>query len=169
MTLAGRLSRWLALAVALLTLAGGLASAAFTSRRLWNEFDERLQDKANGLMSLAEQYQGKIEFDLADQFMPEYSVGQPREYYQLTSEATGFAQAARSLGDLRLEPPAGLGATPSFSDVVLPDGRPGRALWVRFSRGARSPSGPAIRVAPSRRSCSSGGEPRRSARPSATS
>jgi signal transduction histidine kinase len=132
-TLAGRLSRWLALGVAFLTLAGGLASAAFTSRRLWVEFDERLQDKANGLMSLAEQYQGKIEFDFADQFMPEYSVREPREYYQLTSPEAGFAQASRSLGDLHLDPPAALGDSPLFLDTLLPDGRPGRAAWVRFA------------------------------------
>ena len=136
-SLRARLARSLSLAMATLSLLGGLVSAELATRRLRQDFDDRLVEKALGLVSLSEQYRGEIEFDFADEFMPEFSTLAPLEYFQLVSAARApgekaFSESSRSFGDTRVDPPPDLGDQPRLEDIVLPDGRPGRAVWIAY-------------------------------------
>ena len=53
------------------------------SNDMKTEFDQSLQEKAGALMSLVTQNKGVMDFDFADELMPEYQREDNPEYFQL--------------------------------------------------------------------------------------
>jgi len=112
------------LLVSLALLFGGAGAAVFFRTRavLTREFDAALRAKAAVLTADTEYDEdGKIELDVKGLVMPEFERD---EYYQLWVPDGQTVARSPSLGFDDLPQREG--------DVVLPNGRPGRAIAVRF-------------------------------------
>lgn len=125
---------------------GGAAVYFFVRIVLTAQFDDALLVKATALASavkLEDLPTGRaIEFDFVDESMPEFERARDPEYFELWqlagageapvtlhrsrsmgSSTIGFGPAPRKLGGSRA-------STATFADVALPDGRPGRGVWL---------------------------------------
>lgn len=114
-----------------LTLSG-IASSIAVEKMLRREFDRTLLAKARLLATLTEHDLGRIVIHFADEYMPEFSTAPPREYFQLWTGNGRVVERSRSLGRDRLPRPASGEPSPQFTDLVLPDGRPGRLVRISF-------------------------------------
>lgn len=103
-----------------------------TSIWLGHEYDESLQAKANVLVTLMKDTPQGLDFDFADEFMPEFDDGQSPEYFQLWVNNKHIFEKSNSLNEseLPLSPSATLGYT--IQDLTLPDGRDGRMIQIVF-------------------------------------
>jgi two-component system sensor histidine kinase QseC len=102
------------------------------------EFDNALTNKANYLKTLVKVInpsQSLVEFDFADEFMPEFSLPAEGEYFQLWQGAKEFERSDSLLKfkDASLIKPTQALNTTEFYNVTLPDGRSGRAIVSTFS------------------------------------
>lgn len=118
--------------LAILGLAG-VGGYAYVRRALTRQFDDSLLTKANSLHLLLRQERrsatGKVEFDFADNAMPEFDKGGTAEYFELWTADRKVIERSNSLGQNDLSLPAGAaGITPQFDDVQLPDGRRARSV-----------------------------------------
>ncbi|MBU0640195.1 MAG: sensor histidine kinase N-terminal domain-containing protein [Planctomycetes bacterium] len=121
-----------ALGTALVLLVSGALLYALISRALWAAFDHALAAKARSLTALAEQDQGRLEFDLAEVKLPEFEPSGQAEFFQVwLPHGTVFARSA-SLCGTDLDRIAGTLAAPAFQTVRLPDGRSGRIVGLTF-------------------------------------
>lgn len=104
------------------------------------EFDSRLLDKANVLTTLTQELEEGVEFDFADEFMPEFESETDPQYFQIwlhgggnfyDGDGSNF-ERSRSLIDNNL--PRQLTNTPGvlFSDTILPDQTTGRLVQSTF-------------------------------------
>lgn len=96
------------------------------------EFDLAQEARAQAIATLVVARGDSIEFDFADEIMPEFSRVEEPEYFELFREDGTPFERSVSLGErnLSLPPP---GTDGSGWNVRLPDGRPGRALAMRFT------------------------------------
>lgn len=99
---------------------------------LRQEFDQALESKARALVTLSEQDESGIEFEFADEYMPEFEREKEPEYFQLRIDDREVFERSRSLGSLDLPHLSPLSLQPRFLDVELPDGRSGRLVQVDF-------------------------------------
>lgn len=101
----------------------------FEMRKL---FDTALLDKARALETLTEQETDGIEFEFADEIMPEFEAEDDPQYFQIWLNGDAVLERSRSLGNDNLP----RFRTPlnqhSFADLTLPDGRPGRLVEIVF-------------------------------------
>ncbi|MDF1797816.1 MAG: histidine kinase dimerization/phospho-acceptor domain-containing protein [Planctomycetota bacterium] len=124
-------------------LAGGglllAAGATFLQVRigdvLQEGFDDALVSKVSALATLVtvdpESYTG-IEFNFGDEFMPEFEDEDGAEYFQLVFADGRPIEHSKQLGLGSLGFRAGGDAEPVLRDLVLPDGRRGRAVELDF-------------------------------------
>jgi signal transduction histidine kinase len=117
----------LALFLVLALIGGGLH--LLVQRLLTAHFDAALAEKTRVLAGLMKQEHGGFELELGETPMPEFERPVEPEYFQLWLGERVF-QRSRSLGPGELPRPSG--AALSFADLPLPDGRRGRAAWLRF-------------------------------------
>lgn len=98
------------------------------------EFDNALTDKSNYLKTLVKVTPEGTEFDFADEFMPEFSASTQASFFQLW-QGTSVFERSKSLrhfeGADLLKKDIPLNSA-IFADVVLPDGREGRAMVSYF-------------------------------------
>ncbi len=117
---------WLALlVVGELTLEFGLESY------LLDEMDEALLNKAHTLATLVFDRGDSVEFEFADELMPEFSAHEDPEYFEIVYEDGTLVERSRSLGRTPLP-----GISENESSVTrwtleLPDGRSGRGVAFR--------------------------------------
>ncbi|MBB1269493.1 sensor histidine kinase KdpD [Shewanella sp. SR44-3] len=102
------------------------------------EFDSALTNKANYLKTLVKvtnPSQSQVEFDFADEFMPEFSLPADGEYFQLWQDGKEFERSDSLLKfkDASLIKPAQALNTTEFYNITLPDGRSGRAIVSTFT------------------------------------
>jgi signal transduction histidine kinase len=83
------------------------------------------------MVTLTEQDEGEVEFDLVEELAPEFKPGERAEYVQLLFQDGTVLSKSTSLGATRLDYDA-IEVEPSFADLTLPDGRPGRMVTFRF-------------------------------------
>jgi signal transduction histidine kinase len=98
------------------------------------EFDSALTDKSNYLKTLVKVTQEGTEFDFAGEFMPEFGISTKASFFQLWQGDAVFERSESlspfpNINLLKKELPLN-GAF--FADVVLPDGRDGRAMVSYF-------------------------------------
>jgi two-component system sensor histidine kinase QseC len=95
------------------------------------QFNAALADKAHALCSLIKmQANGELEFELAQQ--PISPSGNAEfEYFQIWDEDGTVLMRSPALGKQDL--PRLAAQTPVFVDIDLPEGRPGRAMLLRFA------------------------------------
>lgn len=131
-SIARRLSLRLVLAVSILLLAFALGIDTLFGHYLRTEFDRALLAKAQSLSTLLEQDEEGVDFDFAPETMPEFAAGPAAEYFQLWLEGWPHSQGAPALGAHGLPRFATRASTPRYRNLILPDGRAGRAVQLDF-------------------------------------
>jgi two-component system sensor histidine kinase QseC len=115
----------LAMAVVLALL--GIAVYYFTWRALIAQFDAGLMVKAKALASMVEQDDDKVKFDYEPGDMPEFQMGQHKEFFEIWMDDGRVIAKSASLGKANLaRGHADAGGAP----MTLPDGRHGRSLTI---------------------------------------
>lgn len=99
---------------------------------LRGEFDQALENKARALVTLTEQEESGVEFDFADEYMPEFERETEPEYFEVWTDDGEVLERSRSLGSVNFPHQRPFSLQPRFRDVELPDGRSGRLVQVDF-------------------------------------
>ncbi len=127
-----RLAVYILLGMAVLLITAGAVIDYLLREQLQQEFDRNLLAKAMTLVTLTDQESGEVEFDFADEFMPEFSAADRPEYFQLwLSDGTEFGRS-RSLRDLDMPRSEPTTEEPLFTDLALGDGRLLRMVSFAF-------------------------------------
>lgn len=128
------LVRSLLLGLGVLSLALGIALYSVARVSITRQFDHALLSKAKAIATLVEQVNdNKYEVDFADELMPEFDRRKSPEYFEVWGPDGQSLERSRSLGDKHLEQFSGTLKKPAVRELLLPDGRRGRALGIRFS------------------------------------
>ncbi len=97
-------------------------------------FDDSLLNRAKTLVTLTENDLDQVEFEFADEVMPEYDDVTARPgYFQLWFMDGAVFEKSHSLKGRSLSFPATTGAAPSFDNILLIDGRAGRQVSLTFT------------------------------------
>jgi len=100
---------------------------------LEHEFDESLEAKVNVLVTLMKDTPDGLDFDFADEFMPEFETAEEPEYFQIWLDDKSVFERSHSLGKNKKLPYEELTAPGYlYKDILLPDGRLGRMVQVVF-------------------------------------
>ena len=99
---------------------------------LEKEYDANLHAKANTLVTLTKDLDDGVDFDFAEEFMPEYGISDSSEYFELWTHGEGVFERSDSLLDNDL-PYLGLEQQGyAFQDLPLIDSRQGRMIQIVF-------------------------------------
>ena len=93
----GQLSKRVMLLIALVFLSSALVINLIVTNWLENEYDVTLKSKASVLVTLVKDNQGGVDFDFADEFMPEFEAQKNPEYFQLWREDQSIFERSHSL------------------------------------------------------------------------
>lgn len=112
----------------------GAGLYAVLKRSLTAEYDAGLLSKARALATLTErESDGTVEFDFADEFLPEFERAKEPEYFEIWLEDGRVLERSRSLESRDLPRNAGTFDGPLFWNLSLLDGRRGRAVGIVFA------------------------------------
>lgn len=131
-SLGRRLKSNITVGVALLVSVFILFSVYIIVERLENNFDKALESKARTLLTLVKLYPEGVEFDFADEFMPEFESKINPEYFQIWKEDASVLEKSRSLNNdtlplMTLEEQETL-----FLNSIIHDDREIRAIYISF-------------------------------------
>ncbi len=126
------LTRWLLLGIAALIIVAGTACHRLVGTLLLDRLDRALVAKARTLGALVEREVFGMEFAFSDDLMPEFSRTERPEFFQIWLDDGKELARSRRLGNESLPRLAGPPDRPVLHDIVLPDGRSGRAAGVRL-------------------------------------
>lgn len=109
-----------------------LLSDFTVTRWLENQYDESLIVKASLLVTLTKDTPDGIDFDFADEFMPEFERKKSPEYFQLWTHDKEVFERSHSLKEhdleyLNIKTPGQI-----ITDIELLDGRKGRMIQIVF-------------------------------------
>lgn len=125
--------RWLIISgVGTVLLTASLILQYVVEKRLVGEYDRALTAKARALATLTKQFGTEVEFDFADEFMPEFEAPWNPEYFQLWYENGSVLERSRSLKSGNLPRSGRTEPGQWISNLALPDGREGRAVEIVF-------------------------------------
>ena len=110
----------------------GVTIYSLMRRGLLAEFDGKLATKARALAVMVEQEDDQILVAFQKYRMQEFARTVRPEYYQIWQDSGEVVSRSRRLESGNLPQPAGSLNSPDYQDTVLPDGRPGRAVGIRF-------------------------------------
>lgn len=132
-----KLSRYISISISILLVSILLITDMAVDSWIDVEFDRAMTNKANLLTTLISEDSDEvhgIEFDFADEFMPEFSGNNDPEYFQLWLENKVFERSKT----LELFDVNDLAKTTvklnqsTIIDITLPDGRSGRMYFTKF-------------------------------------
>lgn len=103
---------------------------------LSNEFDSSLVRSARAMLPLIDQRGSKTILAPELSQMPQFRRPARPEYFEVRDLNTGTSSLSQSLGDATLSMPTPTGEA-MIQSLSLPDGRPGRAVAIRFKPGFR--------------------------------
>ena len=126
------LTRRLLLGLLFLIVVGNTSLYLFIYHRMVSHFDAALEARIHALAGMMEQDSGKIGLEMRKEFLPEYNRKYNAEYYQIWSEDGEVVGRSPSLKGKDLPRRTGPFESPAFWNLVLPDGRKGRAIGVSF-------------------------------------
>ena len=122
------------LAAFLLLLGGALAALYFAARdEIIEQFDDALRAKALAISSLTVQQGADIQLDATDQLSRSFGDEHLRGFFEIRSENAEPLQRSASLAGADLPLPEKSLTRPRLWDITLPNGRPGRALAIKFT------------------------------------
>jgi signal transduction histidine kinase len=149
-SLRNRLALALVAGFALLLALASVLTVSLVADRVTAEFDAALLAKARALAALVDQEADRVDFDYTAQTMPEFEREQDPEHFQLWLDS---GAVLRRSGRLQVDLPRAdtPGNGPFLTDLLLPDGRPGRVAEIRFlPRASEHGEGPGEEVPASR-------------------
>ncbi len=111
-------------------LALSLAMDLLVSDLAWRQCDDALASRTRDLSTLLEREPERYEFEYDERYVPEYSVGRAAFFEIRKIADNSLVARSTTLGEAALTPSSP--GDPPISDVMLPDGRPGRAMTLRF-------------------------------------
>ena len=121
------------LAISALLLGGSLGALYFAARtELVEQFDAALRAKALAVNAATGRGDNGVHVTLTDPFFHGFGGERPRDFFELWDAGGALLTRSPSLGAADLPRPAGGPARPRIWNLWLPNGRPGRALAVRF-------------------------------------
>lgn len=95
-------------------------------------FDDNLLTKAQVLLTLVEEDEEGIEFEFADEFMPEFERNENPEYFQFRYANGRVFESSNSLNGEDMPFSDISSQAPLYSDIRLADGQKGRLLQLGF-------------------------------------
>jgi len=128
-SLRARLTLFSLLATLLLIFAAGFLLEHLLERQLEASLDATLYAKAESMMALTEQEDGKVLVEFAEVYLPELTS---RELIEIRLASGRVLAHSSALGKTHLSADGKISMTPRFSNVRLPDDRPGRQIQVDF-------------------------------------
>ena len=132
-----KLSRYISISISILLVSILLITDLAVDSWISAEFDRAMTNKAHLLTTLVSQDSDEvhgIEFDFADEFMPEFSGNNDPEYFQLWLDNKVFERSKTlELFDVNELPKADVKLhQSSISNITLPDGRSGKMYFTKF-------------------------------------
>jgi len=129
-----KLSKYLSISISILLVSILLMTDISVDKWIKKEFNKAMLNKSSLLITLVSQDLEKVDFDFADEFMPEFSEKVNSEYFQLWLNNKSFERsetlkifAINNLPKLEVEL-----SNPKISNIILPDGRTGIMLTTKF-------------------------------------
>lgn len=116
----------------LVLIVGGSLAYGAMHAALTHQFDEILRAKAVNLSTIAEQRDGRIEMDPAEQFLREFDTNAGAGFFQIWNADGRVLVRSKSLRNGNLPKRFGNLQTPVMWNMPLPDGRAGRAIGFAF-------------------------------------
>jgi two-component system sensor histidine kinase QseC len=117
-----------------LALIAGVALYAYLRSALLREFDVAIAAKARTVGSqVKRESDGRLEFELAPQAMPEFQRTRNPEYYQIWLADGTLVAKSNSLRDGSLPSASVADGSAKAWNMPLPDGRAGRAMTIRLA------------------------------------
>ncbi len=115
-------------------LLGGGSVLIYLSERvaLYRELDARLQVNALAMAALTKPGRNEVEFEYPRRMDTAGGRGTVAEYYQLFAADGASLFRSPALGSIGLPKQYGTVEAPAYWNLRLPDGRPGRAVGIRF-------------------------------------
>jgi signal transduction histidine kinase len=129
-----RLSRYISISVSILLISIFVITDVLVDSWITGEFDRALTNKAGLLITLVSEDTEEVEFEFADEFMPEFSGAIDPEYFQLWLNDEVFERSKTlDLFDVNTLPKLALPLkSSSISNIILPDGRSGKMYFATF-------------------------------------
>lgn len=127
-----QLGKRIIIATALVFLAAAIMADFALIRWMEKEFDTNLLAKAKTLVTLTKDFDKGVEFDFADEFMPEYSTSDSPEYFQLWTDNGNIFERSHSLQKHDLPYLSLKHEGNAFQDLELVDDRLGRMVQIVF-------------------------------------
>ena len=122
-------------AAVLLGLGGGFVYLLMQSY-FYREVDERLRVQALSITSVVKQEKEYIDVDFSDRYLPEFGEQEPKKFYQIWAPLPIGDRDKKKSDSLKrgqdLPREVGTMAEPHYWSITLPNGRPGRAIGLRY-------------------------------------
>ena len=118
---------------ALLLVLFSVGVYAMMRRALVGEFDTSLVATARTLAAAVELDKGEIEIELDLRTLPEFQLHDNADYFQLSRSEGDIVLRSPSLAKAEMPRFFGTLEKPEIRRTVLPNGRPGRAVGIRFA------------------------------------
>lgn len=115
-----------------------VVSHGTTKQLLVYHFDDELRTHAGTLAALIHRVGDHLMLEFADDLLPFYRSSPTAEYFEVRDVDGRVIGRSESLAGHHLPEQWGTPDEPSFFNLQLPDGRPGRAIGVRNVVGANS-------------------------------
>lgn len=106
-----------------------------TRRLLVYHFDDELRTHAGALVSLVHRTGSSLTLEFDEAALPFYRSSPKADYFEIRDMTGTVMRRSESLGDHDLTIGWGTPEAPRIADTTLPDGRPGRAIGVRYVHG----------------------------------
>ncbi len=129
-----KLIRNLSISISILLTAVLFASDRGIDNWIEKEFEKSMHAKAGLLITLVNEDIEGVEFEFADEFMPEFSTGNHLEFFQFWLDGKPF-EASESFkpfnGSVLPYEEISINSY-KLTNIILPDGRPGKMLMLSF-------------------------------------
>lgn len=129
-----KLSQYISISMSILLVSLFLMIDISVDTWISKEFDRAMINKSGLLETLVSEEPDEIDFDFADEFMPEFSGKNDPEYFQLWHDGKTFERSKTlDLFEIKALPKIDVALhQSSITDITLPDGRSGRMYYTKF-------------------------------------
>ena len=127
------ITKYILTGIFLVAMVTGFVIDKFTRQQFNSHFNKTLEHKAWTLATLTDQKYGNVEFDFADEMMPEFGDIENPEFFQLWLGNGEMLERSHSLLENDLPFLNVILGDTVFQDVELPDGQPGRLVAIHFT------------------------------------
>ncbi|MBE8233710.1 MAG: sensor histidine kinase, partial [Endozoicomonadaceae bacterium] len=130
-----KLSRYISISISILLVTVFFITDVSVDSWISNEFDRAMITKSGLLETLVSEDPEKVDFEFADEFMPEFSGINDPEYFQLWRDNKVFEKSETlKLFDINELPKLDVALhKSSITNITLPDGRSGRMYFTKFT------------------------------------